>query len=111
MMPISSNGLNYRNLLFNLDKPINISPEILDEVWPFVDSVYAKLRSEKLQAYACTKHLNADFGRIGSHGQLEKELIAKLSNADIVLTIRDSYIFNVRIKITHPVNNTIVTID
>ena len=68
MMPISSNGLNYHNLLFNLDKPINISPEILDEVWPYVDSVYAKL-SYKLMAQCVYNLLNADFGRVGSHGQ------------------------------------------
>ena len=55
MIPISSNGLNYRNLLFNLDKPINISPEILDEVWPYVDSVYAKLCSEELQAFGTVR--------------------------------------------------------
>ena len=44
-------------------------------------------KSYKLLAQCVYKHLNADFGRVGSHGQLEKELITKLLNADIVLFV------------------------
>ena len=32
MMPIAANGLDYRNLLFNLDKPIVVSSETFHEV-------------------------------------------------------------------------------
>ena len=99
MMPIAANGLDYRNLLFNLDKPIVVSSETFhevtsDEVWPYVDSVYAKLlHSERLQVYGTIRvqAYESRLGRVKSHRQLEKRLEAKLStylsNAGIVLFV------------------------
>ena len=51
MMPISSDALHYRNMLFNLNEPVTMSPELFEEVWPYIDSVYTKLQGELLQAY------------------------------------------------------------
>jgi len=51
MMPISAEALHYRTILFQLSKPVIISPEIFNEIWPYVDSVYSKLQQELLQAH------------------------------------------------------------
>ncbi|KAF8430814.1 hypothetical protein BGX38DRAFT_1230852, partial [Terfezia claveryi] len=51
MMPISADALHYRTILFELSKPVTIFPQIFDEIWPYVDSVYSKLQQELLQAY------------------------------------------------------------
>jgi len=37
MMPISVDALNYRAILFDLSKPVIMSPEIFEEAWPYVD--------------------------------------------------------------------------
>ncbi|KAF8439569.1 hypothetical protein BGX38DRAFT_1207484, partial [Terfezia claveryi] len=55
MMPISADALHYRTILFDLSKPVTISPQIFDEVWPYVDSVYSKLQQELLQAYGTVR--------------------------------------------------------
>lgn len=46
MMPISTDALYYRTLLFDLSKPVTLSIELFDEIWPYIDSVYTKLQSE-----------------------------------------------------------------
>ncbi|RPB26747.1 hypothetical protein L211DRAFT_846912 [Terfezia boudieri ATCC MYA-4762] len=51
MMPISTNTLHYHTILFELSKPVIILPQIFNEIWPYVDSVYSKLQQELLQAY------------------------------------------------------------
>jgi len=45
-------------MLFELSKPVIISPEIFNEIWPYVDSVYSKLQQEllhtvRVQKYEC----------------------------------------------------------
>jgi len=59
MMPISAEALHYRMLyrtmLFELSKPVIISPEIFNEIWPYVDSVYSKLQQELLQAHGTVR--------------------------------------------------------
>ena len=52
MMPISADAIHYRALLFNLSEPVTMAPNIFDEAWPYVDSVYTKLRSEPMVQYA-----------------------------------------------------------
>ncbi|KAF8458932.1 hypothetical protein BGX38DRAFT_1325934 [Terfezia claveryi] len=55
MMPISADALHYRTILFELSKPVTIPPQIFDEIWPYVDSVYSKLQQELLQAYGTVR--------------------------------------------------------
>ncbi|RPB29801.1 hypothetical protein L211DRAFT_832501 [Terfezia boudieri ATCC MYA-4762] len=49
MIPISTDALHYRTLLFELSKPVTIPAEKFDEIWLYVDSVYASLSGEVLQ--------------------------------------------------------------
>ncbi|RPB20507.1 hypothetical protein L211DRAFT_841596, partial [Terfezia boudieri ATCC MYA-4762] len=42
-------ALHYRTLLFELSKPVTIPAEKFDEIWLYVDSVYASLSGEVLQ--------------------------------------------------------------
>jgi hypothetical protein len=49
LMPLPKGALYWRGLLFELAEPVIMSPEIFDEVWPFVDSVYSKISGEHLQ--------------------------------------------------------------
>ncbi|KAF8446610.1 hypothetical protein BGX38DRAFT_1330789 [Terfezia claveryi] len=49
-MSISANALHLRDMFFDLSKPVTISPETFDKVWPYVDSVYTKLQPGLLQA-------------------------------------------------------------
>ncbi|KAF8428188.1 hypothetical protein EV426DRAFT_705089 [Tirmania nivea] len=43
IMPISTDALYYRTLLFELSKLVTIPAEKFDEIWPYVDSVYTSL--------------------------------------------------------------------
>ena len=49
MMPMSPDTLHRRGLLFDLTKPVTMSPEVFDKIWPYVDSVYTRLQQELLQ--------------------------------------------------------------
>jgi len=51
-MPISAYAQHYRTLLFEPSKPVTISPETFDELWPHVDSVYFKLQQELMVHHA-----------------------------------------------------------
>ncbi|KAF8426070.1 hypothetical protein EV426DRAFT_710546 [Tirmania nivea] len=55
MMPISADALHYRTMLFELSKPVTISPQIFDEMWSYVDSVYSELQQELLQAHSTVR--------------------------------------------------------
>ncbi|KAF8419735.1 hypothetical protein EV426DRAFT_676556 [Tirmania nivea] len=55
MMSISADTPHLRDMLFDLSKPVTVSPETFDNVWPYVDSVYTKLRSGLLQAYGTVR--------------------------------------------------------
>ena len=55
MMPISADTQHYRTMLFELSKLVTMSPEIFDEMWPYVDSVYSKLQQELLQAHSTVR--------------------------------------------------------
>ncbi|RPB21123.1 hypothetical protein L211DRAFT_840957, partial [Terfezia boudieri ATCC MYA-4762] len=55
MMSIPANALHLSNMLFDLSKPVTISPKEFDTVWPYIDSVYTKLQSELLQAYGTVR--------------------------------------------------------
>ena len=37
MMPIAPEALQYRTMLFELNKPVSMTPEMFDAVWPYVD--------------------------------------------------------------------------
>jgi len=51
MMPISTDALHHRAMLFDLSKPVTMSPKTFDKMWPYVDLVYTKLQQELLQAH------------------------------------------------------------
>ena len=55
MMPISTDALHHRAMLFDLTKPVTMSPKTFDEIWPYVDSVYTKLQQELLQAHGTVR--------------------------------------------------------
>ncbi|KAF8441166.1 hypothetical protein BGX38DRAFT_1272784 [Terfezia claveryi] len=85
MMSIPADALHLRNMLFDLSKPVTISPKEFDTVWPYIDSVYTKLQSELLQAYGTVRVQKYD--------------------------IRDSYLCNVRMKVSRLVDGSAVTIE
>ncbi|KAF8427845.1 hypothetical protein EV426DRAFT_640458 [Tirmania nivea] len=55
MMSISDDVLHYRTMLFKPNKPVTIFPQMLDEIWSYVDSVYSKLQKELLQAHGIAR--------------------------------------------------------
>jgi len=55
MMPISTDALHHRAMLFDLSKPVTMSPKTFDEMWPYADSVYTKLQQELLQAHGTVR--------------------------------------------------------
>jgi len=115
MMLISADALHYRTRLFDLSKPVVMSSEKFDEIWPYmtpyVDSVYSKLQSELLQAggtirvrgYECRLRKSRKSGT------------ARVADGKIIKrrhsSIRDADLCNVRIKVSRPVDSTTVTIE
>ena len=112
LMPISADALQYRALLFDLNKPIIIPADQFDEVWPYVDSVYTKLQSELLQCngtvrvqkYECRLRKSSKSGtaRVAPEGKVIKRRNSR---------IRDKHLCHVRIKVSRPVDGTTVTIE
>ncbi|KAF8425213.1 hypothetical protein EV426DRAFT_573443 [Tirmania nivea] len=110
MMPISTDALHYRTLLFELSKPVTIPTEKFDEIWPYVDSVYTSLSGEVLQCngtiqvrkYECRLRKST------------KSSTAKVTEGKIIKrrhsSIRDKHQCHVRIKVSRPIDGTAVTI-
>jgi len=47
MIPLSTDALHRCTMLFNLSKPVTMSPKIFDGMWSYVDPVYAKPQPEQ----------------------------------------------------------------
>ena len=114
MMPVSTDALQYRNLLFHLNKPVNMTVELFNTVWPCIDSVYTKLRSGSLQAYSKV-HVETCECRLRKTKKLKTACDATASNNKVIKQrcsgIRDSYVCNVRIKVSHFVDNIAVIVE
>ena len=90
MIPLSINALNYRAMLFELDKPVTLSIDIFNEVWPYIDSVYMKLQSELLQCngtmrvqkYECRlrKSTKPSTAKVASEGKVIKRRNTSIRN-------------------------------
>ena len=106
MMPISVDALHYRTLLFELSKPVVISADKFNEVWPYVDSVYRTLRGEelkcngtlKVQKYECRLRKSAKSSTVKV--AIEGKVIKRRHS-----TIRDKGLCDVQIKVTRPVDS------
>ncbi|KAF8451341.1 hypothetical protein BGX38DRAFT_1269591 [Terfezia claveryi] len=113
MMPISADALHYRTILFELSKPVTIPPQIFDEIWPYVDSVYSKLQQELLQAYGTVRVQKYECRLRKSR----KSSVAQVADTDGKVikrrqsSIRNANLCNVRIKVLHLVDGTAVTIE
>ena len=54
MMPIPTDALSYRTMLFDLSKPVTLSTELFDEIWSYIDSFYidsTEVTIERLDDY------------------------------------------------------------
>ena len=87
-------------MLFELRKPVIISPEIFNEIWPYVDSVYSKLQQELLQAHGTVRVQKYEC-------RLRKRLkssTARVADSKVIKrrhsSMRDTDLCNVRIKVT-----------
>ena len=113
-MPISADALKYRTMLFDLSKPVIMSPEIFDEIWPYVDSVYTKLQQELLQCngairvqkYECRLRKSRKSGTRVARDTTDSKITKRRHTS-----IRDQYLCNVRIKVSRPVDGTAVIIE
>ncbi|KAF8416249.1 hypothetical protein EV426DRAFT_512398, partial [Tirmania nivea] len=109
---ISPDALHHRTRLFDLTKPVTISAEKFNEVWPYVDAVYTKLQSERLQAYGTLrvqkyecrlrKSKKSSTTREDTEGKAIKRRHSSIRTQDLC---------HVRIKVTRPVDGTTVTIE
>lgn len=109
---MSPDILHSRTLLFELSKPVIMSIETFNETWPYVDSVYTKLRGEQLhgsgtvrvQKYECRlrKSKSSSTARDASSDKVIKRKHS---------SIRDHGLCQVRIKVSRPVDGSAVTIE
>ncbi|KAF8432624.1 hypothetical protein BGX38DRAFT_1146347 [Terfezia claveryi] len=113
IMPISTDTLHYRTILFELSKPVPISPQIFNEIWLYVDSVYSKLQQELLQAYGIV------------HVQKYEYRLPKTMNSTIALvldtdgnfikcqqsSIQNANLCNIQIKVSSPVDGIAVMVE
>ena len=112
MMPISEDALHHRTLLFELSKPVILSPAKFEEVWPYVDSVYRTLRGVELkcngtirvQKYECRLRKSSKSGtaKVAPDGKIIKRRHS---------SIRDKDLCHVQIKVSRPVDGSAVTIE
>jgi len=85
-----------------------LSPKTFDEMWPYVDLVYSKLQQELLQAHG-TVHVQKYECRP------RKSKKSSTTDGKVIKrrhsSIRDAYLRNVRIKVSRPVDGTVVIIE
>jgi len=98
-------------MLFELSKPATISPEIFNEIWPYVDSVYSKLQQELLQAHGTVRVQKYECRLRKSR----KSSTARVADGKVIKrrhsSMRDTDLCNVRIKVSRPVDGTSVTVE
>ncbi|RPB26073.1 hypothetical protein L211DRAFT_866481 [Terfezia boudieri ATCC MYA-4762] len=90
MMSIPADALHLRNMLFDLSKPVTISPKEFNTVWPYIDSVYTKLQSGAAASIWYTQIYHAVRGA-GTHEgseRLEELGGSSLKRQDIVIQKR-----------------------
>jgi len=82
-------------MLFELNKPVIISPEIFNEIWPYVDSDYSKLQQELLQAHGTVRVQKYEF-RLGKS---RKSSAARVADGRVIKrrhsNMRDTDLCNV----------------
>jgi len=87
-------------MLFELRKPVIISPEIFYEIWPYVDLVYSKLQQELLQAHGTVRVQKYEC----RFRKRLKSSIARVADGKVMKyrhsSMRDTDLCNVRIKVT-----------
>lgn len=89
--------------------------ELFEEVWPYIDSVYTKLRSESLQGtvrvqtyeYRPRKSKKSQTTREATSASDSKVIKRRCSGG----SIRDSYLCNVRIKVSCFVDGSAVVVE
>jgi len=98
-------------MLFELSKPVIISPEIFNEIWPYVDSVYSKLQQELLQAHGTIRVQKYECRLRKSR----KPSTARIADSKVIKrrnnSMRDTDLCNVRIKVSRPVDGTSATVE
>ena len=112
MMSMSPDAIHYRGLLFDLTNPVTMSPEIFDQVWPYVDSVYTKLQQEllqqngtvRVQKYECRLRKSR---KPGANTRDSDSKVLKRRHS----SIRDQYLCDVRIKVSRPIDASNVVIE
>ena len=99
-MPIPTDAMHHRTLLFEFVKPVILDANKFDEVWPYVDSVYRTLRGEQLlcngtvrvQKYECRLRKSSKSGT------------AKVADGKVIKwrhsSIRDKDLCQVQIKVS-----------
>jgi len=88
-----------------------MSPKTFDEIWPYVDSVYTKLQQELLQAHGTVRVQKYECrlrkSKKSSTTQDTDGKVIKRRHS----SIRDAHLCNVRIKVSRPVDGTVVIIE
>jgi len=97
-------------MLLELRKPVIISPEIFDEIWPYVDSVYSKVQQELLQAHGTVRVQKYECRLRKSRKSTQLELLmARLLNFGIAVC--EILTFAMSELRSHPVDGTSVTVE
>jgi len=98
-------------MLFELSKAVIIPPEIFNEIWPYVDSVYTTLQQELLQAHDTVRVQKYECRLRKSR----KSSTARVADGKVIKcrhsSMRDTDLCNVRIKVSCPVDGTSVTFE
>ena len=109
MMPVSADALHHRTILFDLSKPVTMSPEMFDEMWPYVDSVYTKMHQELLQKNGTIRvqKYECRLRKSKKSSTCDDSKVVKRRHT----SIRDKHLCHVRIKVSRPVDGTAVVIE
>jgi len=106
-MPISTDALHHRAMLFDLSKPVAVAQNIWRDL-ANVDSVYSKLEQELLQAHGPVRVQKYEC-------RLWKSKKSSTTDGKVIKhrhsSIRDAYLRNLQIKVSRPVDATVVIIE
>ena len=105
MKPISADALHHRTLKSELSEPVVVSTKKFNEVWPYVDSAYTKMKDTiRVQKYECRLRKSS---KSGTAKVAVKSKIIKRRNSGI----HDKDICHVRIKMSRPIDGTAIVME
>lgn len=99
IIPFSPETVKYCTMLFHVNKKVTVIPELFDESWPCIDSVYSKLQFKMIWAHGTARVQKCECRRRKSKkSNIGKEALGKVIKRRHS-SIYNEELFHIRIKV------------